>query len=371
MNKKEANRLADNKNLPLHLAVQNGDLELVKLLMPLTKEINTTNNDLQTPLMMATESKNTKVVEYLLDKGANPYIPNSLGDFPLHVAAQNGDLEAVKFLIPYTKNINTKNQDKHYTPLILATQARNNKVVEYLLKSGADPLITFDGGYVAMHMAAKNGDIESLKLLIAASKQGVNISNHEKGNTPLTVAVMAGQKDACELLLKNGADLEISNKDGILPLHRAAMSGHLEIVQLFVSLKPEQIHSKGPLGMTPLAMTASHHLENVPENIKVIEWLLNNGSDANASCIKGWLPLHIAAIAGFRGAIELLLPFTKEGIDVQDESGRTPLSYAAEKGNGTLIKWFLENGADPAIPDEDGKTPLTYAQIKSHGNWFK
>ena len=43
-----------------------------------------------------------------------------------------------------------------------------------------------------------------------------------------------------------------------------------------------------------------------------------------------------------------------------DSDGRTPLSWAAQKGDGAMVERLLENGADPNICDKDAKSALIY-----------
>lgn len=63
--------------------------------------------------------------------------------------------------------------------------------------------------------------------------------------------------------------------------------------------------------------------------------------------------------------IELLLGTTRVEIDSKDDSGRTPLSHAAEMLNTSAVSALLKAGANPTLGDNDGKTSLSYANAAS------
>ncbi|KAK7219292.1 hypothetical protein V2G26_007295 [Clonostachys chloroleuca] len=73
-------------------------------------------------------------------------------------------------------------------------------------------------------------------------------------------------------------------------------------------------------------------------------------------------PVHLAAFANMPlYVIEHLGPN-----DTKDGDGRTPLSYAAEKGTTKMVKFFLSHGADPKSDCRCGLTPLHYATQLEH-----
>jgi ankyrin repeat protein len=47
--------------------------------------------------------------------------------------------------------------------------------------------------------------------------------------------------------------------------------------------------------------------------------------------------------------------------------GRTPLSWAAEKGHEDIVRLLLEKSADPNSTDRGGRTALSWATEKGHG----
>jgi len=67
--------------------------------------------------------------------------------------------------------------------------------------------------------------------------------------------------------------------------------------------------------------------------------------------------------AAVAGDVEIARRYIAHGgqVDVRDKRGRTPLMYAAERGNSALVTLFLEAGADPGATTADGATAMELA----------
>ena len=121
-----------------------------------------------------------EVCEALLAKGADPNIPNTLGQIPLHSAAESG-----QYLI-----------------------------AELLLQYKAEPNFQSLNGDAALHYAASKGDLAMVKLLLEHNAQP-NITNmvtyKQRGRTPLHLAVQGSNVDCIRLLREYGADLDITD----------------------------------------------------------------------------------------------------------------------------------------------------------------
>jgi len=115
-----------------------------------------------------------------------------------------------------------------------------------------------------LHIAAYEGDVERVKKLL---KKGADPNvQEEHGRMPLHVAVYKGHVDVVRLLLEHGADPNIQNKDGETPLHNAALQGHVDIVRLLLE------HGANPTikdkdGKTPLDLAREEGYHGIVPNI--------------------------------------------------------------------------------------------------------
>jgi ankyrin repeat protein len=73
--------------------------------------------------------------------------------------------------------------------------------------------------------------------------------------------------------------------------------------------------------------------------------------------------VHLAAYFGLGKSISTLLE-RPHNINLEDEDGRTPLSWAAEKGHRAVVKLLLDKNADVEAKNIFGRTPLSWATEK-------
>jgi hypothetical protein len=85
-----------------------------------------------------------------------------------------------------------------------------------------------------LHMAVINGDLETVKLHIAAGSD-LDIVEPAGGSSPLITAALLGKTDIANALIDAGADVNFRNKEGSTPLHTAAFFCRTEIVESLLS----------------------------------------------------------------------------------------------------------------------------------------
>ena len=86
-------------NTPLHLAVENGHYEVVKLCLQKRASINTPADNYMYPLHLAAKAGDVKVVKILVDSGARIDVRNIEMSTPLHIASQYNHKDIVDFIL--------------------------------------------------------------------------------------------------------------------------------------------------------------------------------------------------------------------------------------------------------------------------------
>ncbi|XP_053740945.1 protein phosphatase 1 regulatory subunit 12B isoform X4 [Synchiropus splendidus] len=189
-------------------------------------------------------------------------------------------------------------------------------------------------------------------------------------------ACSAGDREEVAALLRQGADINHANIDGLTALHQACIDENAEMVQFLVE-SGSDVNRGDNEGWTPLHAAASCGF------IQITKYLIEHGAHVGAINSEGELPLDVAT----EDAMERLLKaeIKKQGVDVdkarkeeerimlQDATAvlagsgaltphpntkATALHVAAAKGYIEVLKVLLQCGVDIDSRDVDGWTPL-------------
>ena len=147
--------------MSLHTAVENGDLDRVRLLV--------------------------------VEQGADKDKGNSDGNTPLLIASGHGHLDVVQYLVEQGASLDKAN-DSGWTPLISAASSGHLKVARSLLEQGADRDKADNDGWTPLHCAAQQGCLETAKLLMS---YGADLNARtDYGGLPIDVAYTEEMKQA-------------------------------------------------------------------------------------------------------------------------------------------------------------------------------
>ena len=173
------------------------DIEIVKILAPLTEHPNAPDNNGNTPIHEAAYFGNTGIVKILAPLTDNPNAPDNDGYTPIHRAAWKGHTEIVKILAPLTDNPNTPDNDGE-TPISSAAYFGNTEIVKILAPLVDNPNVPDKNGKTSIHLAAMNGHTEIVKILVPLTDNPNALDND--GNTPISTAVYFGHTEIVKIL---------------------------------------------------------------------------------------------------------------------------------------------------------------------------
>ncbi len=225
----------------LHWAVYRDSADSVDLLIGAGANVNAANDLGATPLWLASQNASVAIVRRLLQAGASPNLALASGETPLMVASRAGSAEIAELLLGKGARLNVRGV-RGQTALMWAVAQRHPAVVRVLLAHGADIHAKSDvwsqvmavpphgelaynksiphGGETALMFAARVGDLESAKLLVAA---GANVNDADAwGVSATTLAAHSGFTPLVQFLLEKGANPNAAPQ-GFTALHIAVM----------------------------------------------------------------------------------------------------------------------------------------------------
>lgn len=186
---------------PLFEAVKKGDKAAVEALLARGADVNAKDKDIygRTPLHWAVVLGMKDIAELLLAKGADVNARDANGDISLYGAALMENKDAAELLLTKGADVNAKGL-YGMTPLNrLVSSARHQEMVAWLLAKGADVNTKDDYWDTPLHRAVRDKNRDMTELLLAQGAD-MNAKNYPRGETPLDIAALGGQKDIVELL---------------------------------------------------------------------------------------------------------------------------------------------------------------------------
>jgi len=175
----------------------------------------------------------------------------------------------------------------------------------------------------------------SILVLLVALSVGINAAE-----SPVADAAARGDRDAVKALLKEAADVNAAQGDGMTALHWAAMNGDLELAQMLI-VAGANVKATTRLGSyTPLYLASQQGHGNI------VQALIKAGGDVKTGTPNGTTPLMVAAASGDVEAVRALI---EAGADVNAKDGvraQTPIIYAAASNRAAVIELLASKGAD-------------------------
>lgn len=215
---------------PLHLAAAQGHAAIARLFLAFHADVDAQDVQQRTPLHHAVMGGHMALVRVLLQGFAGVNIQEELGNVPLHfVARTKSTMAMAAALIHAGSKPDTKNSNG-LRPLHLAAKHGQPQLIRLLIASQAhinDPDST---GCTPLAWSAFQGALEAADVLI---QLGAFVNARDSvSRSPLHWAIMAGHVSAAALLLQQGADIIASDAEDFMPETWAKASGHSAMVAM-------------------------------------------------------------------------------------------------------------------------------------------
>lgn len=410
------------RDLWLLLAAENGQSEVVKMLLKNGANVNVrSNSQYQSPLSLAVQNSHTEIAKLLVDHGADIEILDFEGRTPLWIAVQLRRTDMVKLLVTMGADINAIDGFEGRTTVHRAVVSNAKSMVKLLIELGADinlpsrkknmtpllDIVSLDGkSLVALYTsiitpdgienreAVREGrffDAESMAKLIIELDADVNATGGEKGRTALQEAVFLNREHMVKLLIELGADIEAKDRNyGASALWLAADGGLASMVKLLINLGANIDAKDGTWELTPLSravenadgvfvkllleLGADIEAKNGEAGLTplsravhtvdgtIFKLLVELGADIEAKDAKwGLTPLSRAAFNNRKGMVKLLIESHADIESRDDRYGMPPLWWAALAGQRDIVKFLVKMGADTKSKNKRGSTILSWA----------
>lgn len=200
-------------------------------------EVDAVDSEGKTPIHVAAREGHVRVIEFLVSMGGNPNLTDSKGWTPLHYSAWKGHVEAVESLLEYS-NVKCVRDIEGRTAFSVAAESEYLHAHSHARARILDLLRWGD----ALLRAARVDDAHGVKRCLG---EGASVNGRDQnGWTPLHWAAFKGRIKSVKVLLEHGADVDTVDDAGYTPLHCAAEAGHLQVALFLIAHGASQANLK-------------------------------------------------------------------------------------------------------------------------------
>ena len=217
---------------PLHYATFCGVRSIVEVLTIGPQNVNSRNFDNElTPLHLASQQGHLDIARFLVEHRANLAAQDQFGSTPLHLASQSGHLDLTRFLVEHGANMSAQDQGG-WTPLHQASFRGHLDLAQFLVGYGANASAQNQRGSTPLHLASQSGHLDIARFLV---EHGTDVAAQDQGgSTPLHRASQWDRLHLAQFLVEHGANAAAQNKHGLTPLHLASQWSNPDLSKFLI-----------------------------------------------------------------------------------------------------------------------------------------
>lgn len=287
----------------------------------------------------------------------------------------DGHLEVIEYMLK--NNIVTANEiwekdGEIIWALFIACEKGNLRLAEILIDYYDKGEINKQNnkGTTCLWIASCNKHID-IVLLLLSKGANPNITNL-KGELPLIPACQKGSESIANMLITSGTDITIANKNGDNALLISCRTGQYKILEMLLeeckkkNILGTQLETCAKIdGFNPLlASVELNKIECIDVLYKYGAYLEFRTSDDN-DILPGGTSMHLAC---FYGRLDSVIKLYELGANINTttiNTGKTPLHFAIENKHIDIVRYLMDKDV-MQIPDKDGHMPIYYASIKGN-----
>ena len=373
------------------VAAENGNTELVKLLLEAKSPLESQNGYRATALGLAAHEGHLDTVKLLLDARASTTCITNRNKTPLMFAVQHGNMDVVRLLLPFSMECLHWKDKGGKTALWWARERGLTAPFQALIEA-CTPARTDSASPDSNSLQDANSQIGSKSHQDSAKTNSVRTprttSTHDEWYTPpLIAAAYHGQAHQVLEHLRTADHSEIKYK-GKTAMSHACERGHLNVVKVLAEARVDvNVRFDSKTQKTPLLLAVARG------DAATVEALIQAGAHLNSRDKDGVFPLSLAARDGNIDCLRVLIA-AKAELNMRNRAGETVLFEAVRQGEAKVVLELINAGldvntcnnanetalfvvssaeaaealiaarADVNARDEDGCTPLMHAAVE-------